>query len=1609
MVNTKTMQTTFLLGLDCGGIGSIAVHPQREFIAVAEKGFIPNIYIYEYPSLKLVRVLRKGTERAYSHVNFSPSGSLLCSVGAAPDYMLTVWNWKEELILLRSKAFSQDVFNVTFSPSNEGQLTTSGTGHIKFWKMARTFTGLKLQGDIGKFGAVELSDIVGYQELPDGKVLSGTESGGLLLWDGNLIKCELAGPGGKPAHAAGIDVVFKHGNEIVTGSPDGYLRFWDFEQIDQAESSIESPIVELAPLDEIQPAEGVAISQVARSDKTWLVADRNGALWQLELPSYHPEQLKSFHAGGITAVDTSPVAHFVATTGVDGTVRVYDYFGKEALLCEKFPNPGTALTWVPKTVDPNATSIIAGFENGVVRVLNVTKKELVLTSVFKPHTDTITAMAYSPDGTILCTVSADKNVFFLNVQKNYEPIGFVQGPGVLTSLCWHPSGKHLLVTTDDGLVVEYSSPDASVGVDTTKSFEIELNHREYLFRGQGKRDEDEEEDFDDDEYNYVPNGLFSVQYCADGETFYLTVEGSDAGYIYQCSFDEELPLSAIESHNAPCRKIRFSRSGKYLVSGGDDGTIRLRQTSDVNHYWQTSAHDNQVGEVTDVALSYDDAFLFSVASDGTFFVHRVSENTATALLDADKVPSSLPTVAPVSKVSDLKDSDEYSIEQAKLKREHDKKVAAAELKKQTVRAALEEVRTYFKRLKERNDSAPPPERLPDDAFEMYPELRVALEKENVDKVHQAQLELNWFCEKFRIGLQKWKNKYLDALEVEYIKVFGLKEDFNVTTFRLPRIPESLSRELSNMHKLIEQEEAAAEEEAAGEEDEEQVQDGAGTDGADGNGKSVRIAGNRSAKKERRTGAKSAASSAKGRKSPGVNTSINKAEAQRERRQARKEEWEQFIATKPTDSFAYAEDVEAIWEAENNMGDYKLKSDPDYIVPENQRVDDVKKRRQMVLLEESRHEMMLAFNCRLLDLRSLKKEIIKTIQEDNARIKEINAQLGITDVVFEPTMQPEEQPELRYHVTDSDVSAYAKDKARREREARDAKSGGGGGGLGGFGGFASGGGGGGDQSGKGADGASEDGDSADEADSRPGSPSGGGTGGGQPTSNILRNRDVPLSDLEEQERAALFSRLVNEKATLQQRITETIASFDQAIYDLRIEKFRLAADMKQTDVKLLVLQKELHLLEVFGKQDSALMKKQSGKLAEKADIVSKIVSCQERLQNKQEELAELSKQDEVLREQYEAIVGEQNPYRDALTKIFKKKIKRRKNKPRDLEDENSESDDDNFDDFDESDFEDEDEDDEEEMCPPGCSPDVYNQVIDLREQRLDQQEQLAEFQKSIEALVKENEGFVKKEKLIDTSLKQIEKEIQAFQSEKQRRMNELDVVVSLKMEQIETVDENGKPVLPLEGEPMDNITSLVFTRGGLARLQNRIKELVQEIRNEKKRVKHLKQELFNKQKNQKAKIDKIQALTARVLDVQLLKFGQEVDLENLERLSVNRLGEEMKLQLQKEDQEREKNMAQWDARIKMAKVELANVTSTNTQLLNSLLTLSQQQQQLEGKLAQTGAGMNADDDITPQRMKETKETLMNVLRVQAQEIENLKAQVTMLRHKGGNIFTPVTDN
>lgn len=71
------------------------IHPNKKLFAVGEKGDFPNIYIYSYPEISLLKILEKGTEKNFSCLSFSKSGEKLASIGGGTDYSLVIWNWEK--------------------------------------------------------------------------------------------------------------------------------------------------------------------------------------------------------------------------------------------------------------------------------------------------------------------------------------------------------------------------------------------------------------------------------------------------------------------------------------------------------------------------------------------------------------------------------------------------------------------------------------------------------------------------------------------------------------------------------------------------------------------------------------------------------------------------------------------------------------------------------------------------------------------------------------------------------------------------------------------------------------------------------------------------------------------------------------------------------------------------------------------------------------------------------------------------------------------------------------------------------------------------------------------------------------------------------------------------------------------------------------------------------------------------------------------------------------------------------------------------------------------------------------------------------------------------
>ena len=69
---------------------------------------------------------------------------------------------------------------------------------------------------------------------------------------------------------------------FVTAGADGYVRWWDYETIDEAEVE-EGEHFETEPMSELLVGNGVKISGMLRGNDHWIALDANGAIWKVYL------------------------------------------------------------------------------------------------------------------------------------------------------------------------------------------------------------------------------------------------------------------------------------------------------------------------------------------------------------------------------------------------------------------------------------------------------------------------------------------------------------------------------------------------------------------------------------------------------------------------------------------------------------------------------------------------------------------------------------------------------------------------------------------------------------------------------------------------------------------------------------------------------------------------------------------------------------------------------------------------------------------------------------------------------------------------------------------------------------------------------------------------------------------------------------------------------------------------------------------------------------------------------------------------------------------------------------------------------------------------------
>ncbi|CEF99883.1 WD40 repeat [Ostreococcus tauri] len=513
-----------------GEIGFIAANPEGTLIAVGENGESPRICIHSYPSLQLKSTIHGGAEAVYTTGKFSPDGKLIASVSGLPDYWLTLWDLEMGAIVLRAKAHGQEVYDVSFRGGSSERLVTYGAGHIQFWRMVKTFTGLKLQGTLGKFNGEPLCNITGALELPYyDMMITSTDYGALLIWvDGRVqlkIMCK-SESGANNCHAGSIETIaYMDGNStILSAGEDGCIRKWSVINIQEAISTGVKGTVYVLPV-ATQMYDGAHIRHICTLDTSFLIQDCGRGLvtsWDNDTET----PIISAHSGAITGCEASLTSTHLVTCDDVGSVHCYNYLSRTLSYKVRYKTAATALTNVPLSIDKEGRSVIVGFNDGSIRILVQNLTCWCLTLTLKPHSRAINAFSWSSSGKRLAIYAIDGSTFILNVFRvahsfRFEPIGFVR-LALSSSVFWESEtvlGAHI---ADDTYFFDVPSAAFDSCTDT---YEISVSPR-VVKRARVAAVDDQHDVY------LTHDGSHSVVIDSDG-TFELYEMNTDSASIFQ--------------------------------------------------------------------------------------------------------------------------------------------------------------------------------------------------------------------------------------------------------------------------------------------------------------------------------------------------------------------------------------------------------------------------------------------------------------------------------------------------------------------------------------------------------------------------------------------------------------------------------------------------------------------------------------------------------------------------------------------------------------------------------------------------------------------------------------------------------------------------------------------------------------------------------------------------------------------------------------------------------------------------------------------------------------------------------------------------------------------
>ena len=480
-------------------------------------------------------------------VAFSPDGKTVATANVAGETStIALWNVADGKVRLKIDV-PDSISSIAFSPNGAFLAAGGHDGTAKIWNVQSGRLLRTLTGHQGWVNAIAFS--------PDSRTLaSASEDGTVKLWD--VVKSRMIrslarsapiysvafSPDGKSLAAAGDTL------------PDGNaaLMLWDLAKGDAANSTAQILEGHRAPVSQISfSPDGKSLVSASGDATLRLWRTRDGALIQT---------LKG-HDSAVLTAHFSPDGSTLFSGSADKTVRSWD------IRSLQLP---TDSAYSLSLNSADRTLALAGWD-GSIRIWN--RDKLQLLKSWEGHKTPVSALVYSPDGSLLVSGSNDPTIKLWDAKTGELVRSLTGHKARINSLSFSPTDNLLLSGSDDQTLRLWNLTDGQM----IRSFST------------------------------APDSASSVAFSPDGRTLAI---GGYSNTVKLWRVDGVL-LHTLTGHSLAVTAIAFSPDGNTLASASWDGTLKLWRV-DGTLLQTLAGHQNGV---TSLAYSPDGATLASGGAD----------------------------------------------------------------------------------------------------------------------------------------------------------------------------------------------------------------------------------------------------------------------------------------------------------------------------------------------------------------------------------------------------------------------------------------------------------------------------------------------------------------------------------------------------------------------------------------------------------------------------------------------------------------------------------------------------------------------------------------------------------------------------------------------------------------------------------------------------------------------------------------------------------------------------------------------------------------------------------------------------------------------------------